>query len=84
MDRTTCREAVARLYEYLDGELTPEAAEAVRRHFEICKRCYPQLCYCQAFQEALRRAAQGQPCAPDHLRARLAELLRSEAARPDS
>jgi anti-sigma factor (TIGR02949 family) len=84
MDRTTCREAVARLYEYLDGELSPEAAEAVRRHFEICKQCYPQLCFCQAFQEALRRAARGLPCAPEHLRARLAALLRDEAARHDA
>lgn len=84
MDKTTCRDAVARLYEYLDGELSPEVAEAIRKHFEACQSCYPQLCYCQAFQEALRRAADCQPCAPEHLRRRLADLLRAEGARPDA
>ncbi|HEX6939476.1 MAG TPA: zf-HC2 domain-containing protein [Longimicrobiales bacterium] len=83
MDKTTCREAVARLYEYLDGELTPESAEAVRRHFELCKRCYPHLSFCQAFQDALRRAARGQPGAPEHLRRKLAELLRAHDRHPD-
>ncbi|HEX7119838.1 MAG TPA: zf-HC2 domain-containing protein [Longimicrobiales bacterium] len=84
MDKTTCRDAVARLYEYLDGELTPDDAAAVRRHFELCKRCYPHLSFCQAFQDALRRAAQGRPCAPEHLRRKLAELLRAESPETDA
>ncbi len=84
MNKTTCREAVARLYEYLDGELTPESAEAIREHFEICQRCYPHLCFTQAFQETLRRAAHGLPAAPEHLKRKLAELLRSEGLEPDA
>ncbi len=84
MKKTNCREAAARLYEYLDGELTPESAEAIREHLELCQSCYPHLCFARAFQETLRRAARGQPNAPDHLRAKLAELLRAEGLDPDA
>ena len=76
MKKTNCREAAARLYEYLDGELTPESAEAIREHLELCQSCYPHLCFARAFQETLRRA--------DHLRAKLAELLRAEGLDPDA
>lgn len=81
MNRITCREALARLYEYLDGELTGENEGEIRRHLEICQACYPGFCFGRAFRDALRRAAQGQPAAPDELRSKVAELLRS--APPD-
>jgi len=36
-----CEEALARVYEYLDGELDVVEHDAVRRHLEKCRRCYP-------------------------------------------
>ena len=37
----TCEQALARVYEYLDGELDPAGHEAVRAHVETCRHCYP-------------------------------------------
>ncbi len=84
MKKTDCREAIARLYEFLDDELTPESAETIREHLELCQRCYPRLCFARAFQDTLRRAARGQPAAPAHLKEKLAELLRSEGLELDT
>lgn len=39
-DRGGCREARAKVYEYLDGELDPETQERMHRHVETCQRCY--------------------------------------------
>lgn len=35
-----CDEAVAQLYQYLDGELESVAAHDVRRHLDACTDCY--------------------------------------------
>lgn len=37
----TCEESLARVYEYLDGELDASDHEAVRRHLAKCRNCYP-------------------------------------------
>ena len=73
-----CQEALQRLYEYLDGELTPETTEEVRRHIELCAACYPGVRTATEFRDALHRAAQGQPLCPDDLRRKVADMLREE------
>jgi anti-sigma factor (TIGR02949 family) len=73
-----CREALERLYEYLDGELTPESADEVRRHVQVCDACYPQVKFTTEFRDALHRAAQGQPVCPDALRLKVGRLLMGE------
>lgn len=78
MTDITCREALERLYEYLDGELTPESADEVRRHVEVCERCFPELQLQTRFRDAVRRAAAGQPPCPDELRRKVGALLREE------
>lgn len=83
MNTLDCRQALARLYEYLDGELTGERAEQVRHHLDICRGCYPHVNFCRSFQDALRRAAEGQAPPPAELRARVLELLRAEGLAPD-
>ena len=35
----TCRGAMARLYEYIDRELTPADEKAVRVHLKLCRAC---------------------------------------------
>lgn len=75
-----CREALERLYEYLDGELTPETTAEVRRHIELCAGCYPEVRTATEFRDALHRAAQGQPLCPDSLRRKIAAMLREESA----
>ncbi|HEY0672284.1 MAG TPA: zf-HC2 domain-containing protein [Longimicrobiales bacterium] len=76
MTKESCRQALERVYEYLDGELPAEDAAHIQQHFERCKACYPVLQYCQSFQEALARAASCQGCAPDDLKLKIQELLK--------
>jgi anti-sigma factor (TIGR02949 family) len=74
----SCQEALERLYEYLDGELTPESADEVQRHIEVCDACYPEVRFTTEFRDAIRRAAHGQPTVPDRLRRKVGELLEAE------
>lgn len=71
-----CREALERVYEYLDHELTAADAAEIQRHFEKCRSCYPVLQFCQSFHEAMQRVAQRQGCAPADLKSKIAELLK--------
>ncbi|UCF41657.1 MAG: mycothiol system anti-sigma-R factor [Gemmatimonadota bacterium] len=69
-----CLEALDRLYDYIDGELTPARAEEVRRHLEQCKPCLKvsefETAWVQ-FLEARTRVRQ----APAGLRKRVLESL---------
>ena len=76
-----CQEALQRLYEYLDGELTPETTREVRRHIELCAACYPEVRTVTEFRDALHRAAEGQPLCPDSLRRKVAAMLEDEGLR---
>lgn len=70
----SCRDAVNLLYEYLDGELTDVSEEEVRKHFEVCRRCFPHLKLEETFLAAVHRATQGGG-APEELRGRVMSLL---------
>lgn len=74
----SCEEALARIYEFLDGELETMTHDQVERHFEVCKRCYPQLQWEQSFRRALHRAVDDRE-APEDLKRRVLHLLESEA-----
>lgn len=78
MTAMNCQEALQRLYEYLDGELTPEDAEEVRHHVEVCAACYPEVKATREFQALLQRAADGQPLCPGDLRDRIGKMLAKE------
>lgn len=78
MNQMSCQQALQRLYEFLDGEITPETAEQIRRHVEICERCYPEVRFTSEFRDAVERAARGQPDCPEPLRDRIAALLDRE------
>jgi anti-sigma factor (TIGR02949 family) len=72
----TCREAVSRLWEYLDGELAAENADAVRAHLETCARCWPHTDFQRAYQRFLARTAD-MPVPPG-LRRRVFEAILAE------
>jgi anti-sigma factor (TIGR02949 family) len=76
----SCEEALERLFEWLDGELEGEDAEAVGGHLEMCGRCYPVLTFERAFQEALERA-KSEPEAPAGLRSSIMASLTDEGFR---
>lgn len=76
MSTDPCRDALERVYEFLDGELSPADADALKLHFQRCQQCYPVLKYCKSFQDAMERAACCQCCAPEDLKQKIAELLK--------
>ena len=51
----TCRDVIERLWDYLDGELSPDQTQAVAAHLAECARCYPQYRFQYAFLELLVR-----------------------------
>ena len=76
MSKESCREALERVYDYLDNELSAADAAEIKRHFQKCRTCYPVLKFCESFQEAMQRAADCQCCAPPDLKQKIAELLK--------
>lgn len=69
-----CEEALRLVHEYLDGELDGVPHKQVKRHFDVCGRCYPHLKLETSYREAVRRASAGEE-APPELKAKVARLL---------
>ena len=76
----TCMEAMAKVQEYLDGELDGVSHEEVAHHFSVCQRCYPHLRLEERFRELLHRSQEGESC-PESLKEQVLELLETEAAK---
>jgi anti-sigma factor (TIGR02949 family) len=79
-DPIDCREAAARLQDFLKQELTPEVAAEVRAHLERCRPCFTQARFEQSFLIMLETRARRCGC-PDTLRARIVSVLRTEMGR---
>jgi len=75
----TCKEALAQLWAYIDGELPEGEARGVKSHLEACKGCHPHLDYQKAFCQFLRRHAQAP--VPASLRRRVFLTLLEEDRR---
>lgn len=56
-EKISCREAVDRIYEFLDGELTEEKAREIRCHVRQCDRCYPMYDWERMFLDYVRDRA---------------------------
>lgn len=72
-EKSECREALERLYVYLDGELTDDRRDAIRSHLDECSPCL------EAFDfEAELKMVVARHCrdtVPEHLRLRVAAVL---------
>lgn len=75
-----CDEALARVYEYLDGELTPEVESAIQKHLAACARCEPRFEHERLFLELLSERVRLER-APPELRRRILRELVDEATR---
>jgi mycothiol system anti-sigma-R factor len=69
----TCSEAVERLWEYLDGELTAEDKAALEEHLSFCRVCCGEVEFAQELRGFLARSA-GEEL-PEGVRARLLTTL---------
>lgn len=70
-----CDAVMRQLWDYLDGELTPERMAAMGAHLDVCKRCFPQLEFERSFLEAVAGTAPTHSH-PERLRARIVSRLR--------
>ena len=80
IDAIDCREAHARLLDYLKEELTQERAEEVAAHLERCRPCFKQARFEESFLIMLRTKS-ARTCCPNALRARILDALRAEQER---
>lgn len=72
-----CREALERLDDFLDKELTAEEIVSLEHHLKLCDHCTEEYGLRSAAQEVLRRKLCCEHC-PDALRAAIAARLRAE------
>jgi anti-sigma factor (TIGR02949 family) len=75
-----CREAEARLYDYLKQELTPELAAEVKDHLVRCRGCFGHARFEERLLILIEVRARRETC-PGALRDRIRALLRAEAER---
>ena len=71
----SCKQVMEHLWDYLDGELPPEAMREFAEHIAACKRCYPQYRFEFSYLEALARQRQRLPGPSDALVRRLRAIL---------
>ncbi len=77
-----CQEAADRLYEYLDGELTPEIKLAVRAHIAECAPCFKLFDFEETFLRFLAARIRFQGASPE-LKRRILESLLSDSDPPE-
>jgi anti-sigma factor (TIGR02949 family) len=72
-----CREALTRLDEYLDRELTAHDRARLEKHLRFCDHCTEEYDLRSRAQEILRLKLCGEKC-PEELKALISDLLRGE------
>lgn len=78
-----CREAVGRMWDYLERALEPQPVEELEQHLDICTRCCGEL----EFNKHLRSMVaerNSAPIMPTELRMRVEHLLRSGDVETDA
>ena len=68
-DDADCREALQRVYEYLDGEMAAGDLARIRQHLEDCRPCLDEYDLDVALKALVRRSCSEQ--APAQLRQRI-------------
>ncbi len=76
-----CDDVMRQLWDYLDGELTSDRAEAIRAHIAMCARCTPQTEFERAFLAAVKKS-QREHSQPERLRRNLIDSLRAQGFAP--
>ena len=72
-----CEAVMRQMWDYLDGELTPERTAAIHAHVAMCARCTPQVDFERHFLKALDNAKRDIR-QPTELRNRVLLALRAE------
>jgi anti-sigma factor RsiW len=82
LDIYGCQEALERLDEYVDRELTPDENRKVRQHLKICHQCARKFAFEEEFVAGMRgKIAQVVPSPDlDALKSNLSQMLRQKIA----
>jgi mycothiol system anti-sigma-R factor len=80
LDDEGCREAVARLYWFLDGELTTERRAAIQHHLDECSDCIEAYEFELELRVAIARGCR--ETVPEALRLRVYKALAGEQPGP--
>lgn len=75
----SCKEAIEKLWAYIDGELSEQEHGQVHDHLEVCQACYPQYNFQRAFREFVGQHTR-QPVPPGLRRRVFMALLAEEKA----
>lgn len=75
----TCAQAMEKIYEFLDGELTPVVEQSIRAHLAVCRKCYPNFRHEEVFLRFIEQRTRIEK-APPELRRRIVQLLVDEEA----
>ena len=78
-DFYSCEEAIRRLNEYLDHQMSGVDRAVVLKHLEICRPCLRRFTFEQTLVVSLRQKVT-LLCVPETLRAKLHGLLRNKEA----
>ena len=70
-DRAQCRQLLASLSNYVDGDLADEMCREIERHMAGCERCRIVVDTLRKTVELYHTAAADEPPAPDDVRRRL-------------
>ena len=74
-----CADVVAQLYEYIDEELDAETIAKIRKHLDLCKRCYPRYDFEKAFLRFITE--HGRTPAPAGLKRKVFQAILEEESR---
>jgi anti-sigma factor (TIGR02949 family) len=74
-DYYSCEEAIKRLNDYLDHELSPEERQDVVKHLTICKPCLERFHFEENLVVSLRQKVAERIC-PNGLRDRLSKIIK--------
>lgn len=69
-----CKDVIHQLWDYLDGEATPDLSEAIREHLAVCAGCRAVSDFEQAFLGTVRALVENPP-ADEELRSRVLAAL---------
>jgi mycothiol system anti-sigma-R factor len=75
-----CREAVRRMWDYLERALEPTPTEELEAHLDTCTRCCGELEFNRHLREMVAER-QSAPLVPPALRDRVELVLRAEGDR---
>ncbi len=78
-EKIPCDQVIARLWEYVDGEVREDGCDRVEAHLDICARCFPEYDFRRAYRLFVQRAAS--QCIPPGLRQRVFETILEEERR---